>query len=182
MWNRRRVPVWTLVSLACCAPTLVAQQAASESSARETLLQVARETMLAARIATLVTLDTTGHPQARVVDAFAPDADMVVRVGTSRRTRKVDEIRRDPRVTLSYFDPASSGYVTLRGIATLTADPAEAARWWKPEWEAFYPAGREDYLLIVITPERLEVVSEGRGVVGDPETWRPPTVVFDRGP
>lgn len=182
MRSPSRVLTIALLGLAPSAPALVAQQGVPAAPNRETLLQVARETMVAARIATLVTLDTTGHPQARVVDAFPPDADMVVRVGTNRRTRKVDEIRRDPRVTLSYFDPASSGYVTLRGTATVTADPVETGRWWKPEWEAFYPAGREDYLLIVITPERLEVVSEGRGIVGDPETWRPPTVLFDRGP
>ena len=37
---------------------------------------------------------------------------------------------------------------------------------------------REAYLLISVTPERLEVVSEKKGIVGDPETWTPPTVIF----
>jgi general stress protein 26 len=103
---------------------------------------------------------------------------MVVRIGTNRHTRKVAEIARDPRVTLYYFDAPSASYVTLQGYARVVTDRAETERFWKPEWEAFYPNREADYLLIAVTPERIEVVSESRGITGDPVTWRPPAVEF----
>jgi len=105
----------------------------------------------------------------------------VVRIGTNRRTRKVAEIEQDPRVTLYYFHAPSASYVTVQGRARVVTDTAETRRFWKPEWEAFYPDRAADYVLIAVTPERIEVVSESRGIVGDPRTWRPPAVEFDRG-
>lgn len=148
--------------------------------ARDTLLAAARDIVAAARYTALVTLDSTGHPQARAIDPFAPDSGFVVWIGTNRRTRKVGEIRRDPRVTLYYFDEPSAAYVTIRGTARIVADPRETARHWKPEWDTFYP-DRVNYVLIAVTPDRLEVVSEARGIVGDPVTWAPPAVEFGSG-
>jgi hypothetical protein len=34
------------------------------------------------------------------------------------------------------------------------------------------------YLLIAVTPEKLEVVSVKKGVTGDSVYWNPPTVTF----
>jgi general stress protein 26 len=144
---------------------------------RDTLLAAARDIMAAARYTALITLDAAGHPQARAIDPFAPDSDFVVWIGTSRRTRKVGEIRRDPRVTLYYFDGVSAAYVTIRGTARIVTDAQETARRWKPEWEALYP-DRAEYVLIAVTPRRLEIVSERLGIVGDPVTWEPPAVEF----
>lgn len=132
--------------------------------------------MVAARYCALITVDSTGRPRARATDAFPPDDSMVVWIGTNPRTRKVREIERDPRVTLYYFDPASMGYVTLIGRARLVSDPAEKAKRWKAGWEAFYPDRARDYLLIAVTPERLEVVSEALGIAGDSLTWKPPAI------
>ncbi len=98
--------------------------------------------------------------------------------GTNPRSRKVAEIRRRLRVTLYYFNRENQEYVTLSGIARLVNDPKEKAKRWKEEWKAFYPNRAEDYLLIVVTPERLEVVSEKKGIKSDPRTWKPPTVTF----
>ena len=50
----------------------------------------------------------------------------------------------------------------------------------KKDWAAIYPHGAKDdgLLLIRITPARLEVVSDSRGMIGDPKTWRPLTIEF----
>jgi general stress protein 26 len=65
--------------------------------------------------------------------------------------------------------------VTVIGNATLVRDAAEKAKRWKDEWAAFYKDRNkgDDYVLIRITPTRLEVVSEALGMRNDPETWRP---------
>jgi len=164
-----------------CAVALAAARAPAQDAPppipRDSLLSAAREIMEAARYTALITLDSTGHPQARAIDPFAPEGGFVVWIGTNRRTRKVGEIRRDPRVTLYYFDELTAAYVTIRGTARIVTDTAETARRWKPEWEAFYP-DRAEYVLIAVTPQRLEIVSEGLGIVGDPATWAPPVVRF----
>jgi general stress protein 26 len=145
----------------------------------ERLLEVAREIMLASRFCALVTIPESGHPRARTIDPFPPEEGMTVWIGTNRRTRKVEEIRNDPRVTLYYFDAEALRYVSLMGRARIVDDPAEKERRWKREWEAFYPDRERDYLLIAVTPETIEVVSDADGIVGESETWLPPSVRLD---
>ena len=146
---------------------------------RARILEVAREIMVASLYPSLITLDDVGRMHARPMDAFPPDVDFVVWMGTNPVTRKVGQIRREPRVTLYYFDPESLGYVTLAGRAQIVEDPAEKARRWKDGWEAFYPDREGGYALIEVVPEWIEVVSEARGVTGDATTWRPQRVRFE---
>jgi len=152
--------------------------AAQATHSRDDLIAAARRIMIAARYCAVITVDDTGRPQARTIDAFEPDADMVVWFATNPRSRKVGQIEKDPRVTLYYVDPGSLGYVTLLGRARLVDDPAEKRARWKPGWEAFFPDRDAGYLLVAVTPERLEVVSPKLGINGDPVTWTPPSVVF----
>ena len=155
-----------------------AQQDSVAGTQRDSLIAAAIEIMDASRFGALTTLDESGHPRVRTMDPFPPDEDMVVWFGTNRRTRKVQEIANDPRVTLYYPAPDADGYVAIYGTARLVDDPDEKARRWKPEWERFYPDRESTYLLIAITPERMEIVSYTRGIFGDPETWQPASVTF----
>lgn len=202
--------------------------------------------MAAARYCALVTLDEAGRPLARAMDPFPPEADLTVWLATHRATRKVEEIRRDPRVALYYFHPdlevdeqvltrqpaetalpseaetalppkeetalppgeaageagedprrgpegaallpreeredprRGPAYVTLLGEARLVEDPEEKARRWRQEWRPYYPGGPEGeaYLLIQVTPSRLEVVSYPHDIAADPLAWQPAVVQF----
>lgn len=145
---------------------------------RDALLSAAREVMTATRYCALITTGRDGRSHARTMDAFAPEEDMIVWLATNPRSRKVAEIRRNPKVTLYYFDRESSAYVTLYGTARLVNDENEKAKRWKEDWKTFYPDRARDYLLIEITPEKLEVVSVNKGIVGDEQRWRTPTVNF----
>ncbi len=161
---------------------LLGQQPAGDGPGRAEIVTAAKAIMAEARYCALVTLDSTGQPQARVVDPFAPDSDLTIWIATKPITRKVHEIRRDSRVTLLYFNAATDEYVTVVGTAVLDTDSADQARHWKSEWAANYPNGNRgsDYLLLKVTPARLEVVSYSRGMRNDPRTWRP--VVLDLRP
>ena len=142
---------------------------------RRELMRVAAEVMRAAGNCALITIDASGHPQARAMDPFPPEDDLTVWMATNRTTRKVAEMAEDPRVTLYYFDPAGPSYVTLRGEASIIEDPVQRERFWKPEWDAFYVDGNRgaDYALIRFTPDRAEIVSVPHGVASDPMAWRP---------
>jgi general stress protein 26 len=144
------------------------------------LVGAAREVMQAARYCALITLDASGRPQARTMDAFPPEADMTVWLATNPKSRKVEQIRKDPRVTLYYFDASSQSYVTLFGRARLVDDVAEKGKRWKDDWKAFYPDRDASYLLMSVAPERLEILSPKRGIANDPVTWTPSSV--DLGP
>jgi len=148
---------------------------------RDTLIATAREIMGAARYCALITLDSKGRAHARTMDPFPPDEHMLVWFGTNPKSRKVAEIRRNNRVTLYYFDREGAAYVSISGVARLSNDPQEKARRWKDEWKVFYPDREKGYLLIAVTPQELEIVSEKKGIVGDAIKWAPPTVRFGSG-
>jgi len=149
-----------------------------QSFSRDKLIEAAREIMKT-RYCALITTDSRGRANARTMDAFAPDDNMVVRFGTNPLSRKVAEIRRNPRVTLYYFDPENQAYVTLHGTARLINARQEKLRYWKDDWKEFYPDRTKSYLLIEVRPTSLEVVNTKTGIVGPTRDWRPPTVIFD---
>jgi hypothetical protein len=122
---------------------------------RDAILAASRTIITGARYATLVTVADAGQPDARIVDPFAPESDFTIWVATNSASRKAAQLARDSRVTLVYFDATSKSYVTVKGTATLV---------------------RDDYLLVRITPDTLEVVSVALGMINDPATWRPVTL------
>ena len=115
------------------------------------------------------------------MDPFRPDDDWSVWMGTNRESRKVQDIEGDPRVTLYYSSIEHAGYVAIYGTARLVDDPEEKSSRWKEEWGAIYTDREAQYLLIRVVPERLEVIDYSRGIVGDPESWEPPSVGFSGG-
>ncbi len=147
---------------------------------RQEIIAAATDVVQKARYCTLVTIGENGHPQARVVDPLGPEPDFTMWIATNPLTRKVNQIRRDARTTLLCFDAATSSYVTVLGRAALITDPAERQKHWKAEWAPIYPDGPRgtDVMLIRMTPLRLEIVSESRGMVGDPKTWLPRAIDF----
>jgi general stress protein 26 len=173
----------TLAVAAFCvaagAAASFAQPPAAPAPARTMLIEAAREIMTKTGICAVITVDETGRPQARAIDAFPPDEKMVVWFATNPKTRKVDQLKRDPRVTLYYYDPAAMEYVTLLGRARLVDDPAEKQRRWKDSFRAFWADRGAGYLLVEVTPERIEVVSPKRKIFNDPATWLPAAVTFD---
>jgi general stress protein 26 len=164
-------------ALALLLPVCALGQESDTGSAyqRDGVLQAARDVMEGARYCTLVTIGENGHPQARIVDPFPPDERMVVWIATRPTTRKVGQIRSDARVTLLCFDAQRLGYVSLMGSAELVDDPEEKTSRWKDEWADFYSDRNrgDDYLLIRVQPDRLEILSPAHGIVNDPRTWLP---------
>jgi general stress protein 26 len=139
------------------------------------VLQAVRATMTAAGYCFLVTLDASGHPQARLMDPFEPEGDLTVWMATNATTRKVGQLRKDARATLAYYDVDGIGYVTLMGVVQLVGDLEERSRRWKPDWRMFYPEGptSQDFLLLEFVPSRIEIMSISRGVAADATGFRP---------
>jgi general stress protein 26 len=126
------------------------------------------------RYCALITLDETGHPQARTMDPFPPDSNMTVWFGTNSDSRKVKEILNNSKATLYYEAPDARGYVVLKGNAFMVDDSDKKLKHWKPEWKIFYPESKENYTLIKFIPEKLEIVDYKNKIVGDSDTWKVP--------
>lgn len=169
-----------LVAGLCSTVLALAQTGPAAPPDRTAVINAATEIMLKARYCSMITLDSDGSPQVREVDPFPPEEGMVVWLATNPGTRKVAQIKHDPRVALSYIDAGGGGYVTLLGKADLVESVTEKEQRWKEEWSAFYKDKNKgsDYLLIRFTPTRLEVVSYAHRIVNDPTTWAPASISF----
>lgn len=143
---------------------------------QDSLKAAAQEIMTSARYCALITWDSEDNISARAMDAFPPESDLTVWMATNPLSRKVAHIRKNPEVTLYYFNPDMQAYVTLRGQGQLVDDSSAKEKHWKEEWAAFYPDREKGYMLIKVVPEHVEVVSEAHGIIGDPKTWTPPSI------
>ncbi len=167
-----------LMSIIMVSSNVCAQKVQMFSQKRDTLLSVAREYIGSVRYCALITVDSTGQPNVRTMDPFPPDENMVVWFGTNLNSRKVREIRNNPKVTLYYSDDKGEGYVAIIGTATLVDDPKEKTNWWKEEWGEFYKGKKESYLLIKVVPEKLEILNYKHNILSDTLTWETPSVGF----
>jgi general stress protein 26 len=143
------------------------------------LLAAAREVMGAETYCALATVDETGRPQVRTMNPFPPDEDMVVWMATSTRSRKVAQIKRDPRVALYYANHKTPiGSVVITGRAELVDDMAEILKRKRAYWDREFP-GLRDLTLIKVVPERVDVINYKAGVSNDPATFAAPSIEFD---
>ena len=157
---------------------LLDQKNKSPIEARDTLMATAKEIMVAARYCALITLNESGHPNVRTMDPFSPEEDFVVWFGTNSNSRKVNEIRKNPKTTLYYQSPNGGGYVVIKGHASIVDDPQIKRKYWKDEWESFYSDKDTNYILIKIVPDILEIVDYPHGIIGDSKTWAVPCIEF----
>ncbi len=123
-----------------------------------------------------------GVAHARVLQPFPPDRDFTVWLGTTRGSRKVEQLRNNPVATLAYEDDARGACAVLVGRAEIIEDVSERQRRFKPFWRAFWPDGPEgaDYVLIRFHPNRIEVWDAWRGVTPAPFGQR--SAIVARGP
>jgi len=154
------------------------QEPAHKDYSEEVLTKAAIDIIEGAGTCALITLDASGLPSVRVMDPFLPESDFTIWFGTNPKSRKVNQIKNNPKVTLYYLEKNSSGYVVIHGTATLVNDQSEKNKWWKTEWDAFYPNNTDAYQLIKVSPQRMEVISYTHSIIGDPKTWEVPVVIF----
>ena len=173
---KNRLPLAALLALAapCLAPAQDKPPSPADERAR--LIAAAREIMAAQTYCALVTIDETGRPQVRTMNPFPPEEDMTVWFATNTRSRKVREMRRDPRVALYYSDHKTAiGYVQVTGHAVLVDDMQEILKRKRAYWDQAFP-GLKNLVLIKVVPERLDVLNYKSGLPADPETWRTPSI------
>ncbi len=115
---------------------------------------------------------TFGHdgPSARVLQPFPPDPNLGLWFGTSASSRKVAELRADPRATVAYQDDSKAACVVLVGHMDVVESLTVRQHRFMPTWFAFWPEGptSADFVVLHFVPHRLEVWDATRGITPEP--------------
>jgi general stress protein 26 len=130
------------------------------------IIDAARETISAAAFCFLITIGQDGIPNARLMQPFSPDAELLVMLGASSNSRKVQELKNDSRAALAYQYLEENAYVTMHGRVMLISDLKLRQQYWRDSWLDFFPGGPEsdDYLLIRFEPDRIEIMNFTRQI------------------
>lgn len=169
---RKTILILFLVSLSGCE---------KKQPVKKELKEIAREIIIASKNCALITVDSLGIAHARAMDPFLPEEDFTIWMATNPKSGKVKEIQQNSKVTLYYFDKNNPGYVTIQGTAVLVSSSKAKEKFWKEEWKNFYKDRETDYLLIKLTPSKLNIISEKHNILGDSITWKSPEVGFTQG-
>ncbi|MFC9326531.1 PPOX class F420-dependent oxidoreductase [Kitasatospora sp. NPDC057015] len=127
-----------------------------------------RKLLDAPNSAVLATLNPDGAPQTSVVWVGREGDDLVVSTAAGRRKEK--NIRRDPRVSLTVYDPANPDvYAEVRGTATVTEDEGRRlAAALADQYEG--PGAGQEYLDLPATQVRLVIRITPARVLGSAAT------------
>lgn len=158
--------------------TTNAQVIKNTSVSKTELIKAATEIMNGAKTCALITQDKNGLSSVRMMDPFPPEKDLSIWFGTNPKSRKVKQLKNNKNVTVYYRDKDDSGYVIIYGKAELINDQKSKEKYWKNTWKSFYPNNKDSYLLIKVTPLKMEIVSPSRNITGLAETWEPPMLFF----
>lgn len=95
-------------------------------------------------IAMLTTVEQDGTLRSRPMASRQVEDDCNLWFFTQESSPKVDEVRHDRHVNLSYADPKDDRYVSISGTARVVHDRQKAKELWTEEEDIWYPQGLED--------------------------------------
>lgn len=126
-------------------------------------------TIRRSRYCTVVTGDGE-HVDVRVLQPRRPKAGLIINLGTSGASRKVEQIRRSAAVVLVYTDFRRGCGVVVHAEAEVLDDPAISRAVFIPIWRAFWPDGPDDpdFVVIRCRPTAIEVWDFSRGITPAP--------------
>jgi general stress protein 26 len=157
-------------------PISFAQDSKGPKIKSDSLITAAREIIGLQKYCALVTIDSSGRPSVRTMNPFPPEDDMTIWIATNSRSRKANDIRHNPAVCVYYADHSrATGYVSVRGKAYLVDDMKEKLKRKRDYWTQAFPDWKF-LVLIKVVPEKIEVINYRRGIIGDRDTWKVPTI------
>lgn len=145
---------------------------------RDTLIVAAREIIDATHYCGLVTIDSTGQPQIRTMNPFPANDNLITWFATSRTSRKVREIKNNPKVCVYFADHVNAkGYVDINGTAEVIDDKDLLVKMKRDYWNGI-PNWQNIFVLIKIVPKSIEVINYKHGLNNDPNTSKAPSIKF----
>ena len=169
---------FTIISLLIISANIPFKLNAQQPVNRDTLLTAAREIIRETVYCGLVTIDSTGQPQVRTMNPFPANDQLITWFATSRSSRKVRELRNNPKVCVYFADHTTAkGYVNITGTAEVIDDKELLKKMKRDYWEGI-PDWQNIFVLIKIVPKTIEVINYRHGLNNNPVTFRAPSIVM----
>lgn len=167
-----------ICSIIVLSATLPPFANAQSSNNKETFVLAAREIIQETTFCALVTVDSLGQPQVRTMNPFPVNDELITWFATSRNSRKVKEIKGNPKVFVYYADHISAkGYVNISGNAEIIDNKELLVKMKRDYWNHI-PNWQSEFVLIKVTPKTMDVINYKHGLNNDPKTSRAPSIVF----
>lgn len=106
----------------------------------------------------MLTTEDGGSLRARPMVAAQNEFDGVLWFFTRASSHKVDEVKGEHQVGVTYADAGKQDYVSLSGRATLVTDKATVMKHWSEPMRTWFPKGTDDpeAALLKVTVESAE--------------------------
>lgn len=108
------------------------------------------------RVAMLTVHGSKGSLRSMPMITVQTDCEGYVWFFTNLESEKVEEIKRDPSVNVSYTDQAAQVYVSISGRAEIVEDRGRIEEYWKPSMQEWFPEGLESSDLALLKIEMLQ--------------------------
>jgi general stress protein 26 len=172
---------YSLIAFVCLAfiPLFITQKVNCQVAVdRDSVKLAALEIMNETHYCGLVTIDSEGQPQMRTMNPFPANDELITWFATSRTSRKVSEIKNNPKVCVYYADHLNAkGYVSIVGTAQIIDDKDLLVKMKRDYWNGI-PDWQNKFVLIKIIPKKMDVINYKHGINNDPDTFRAPSIVF----
>lgn len=136
---------------------------------REDDLKKLRELVKDIDFCMLTTVDEGGDLHSRPMSSNGDiDTNGNIWFFTNASSHKVSEIRKLPKVNVSFADPDSQRYVSVSGKAELVRDQEKIEELWRPEFKMWFPEGKDDpeVALLRIDLEKAEYWDSPSSTIG----------------
>lgn len=145
---------------------------------RDTIILAAHEIISETTYCGLVTIDSLGQPQIRTMNPFPVKDDFVIWFATARTSRKVKEIKKNPKVCVYFANHLTAkGYVNINGAASVIDDRELLIKMKRDYWNGIQ-GWQDRFVLIKIIPKSIEIINYKHGLNNDPNTLKAPTILF----
>lgn len=128
----------------------------------------------------LATVSGDGETHARLVQHLVVEDDGTIWIGASPRSRKAIDVANHPQVAYTVEARPRFAYATVEGAARLVDEEVTRSRCWDEGLRAFFPGGPDgdDFVLVRISPSRIEVMDFTSGIHPDPYGLAPAVVLL----
>jgi len=145
---------------------------------RDTVILAAHEIINETTYCGLVTVDSLGQPQIRTMNPFPVKEDFVIWFATARTSRKVREIKNNPKVCVYFANHLTAkGYVNINGYASVIDNRELLIQMKRDYWNGI-KGWQDKFVLIKIIPKSIEIINYKHGLNNDPNTFKAPTISF----
>jgi general stress protein 26 len=116
----------------------------------QTPIQQLNELISDFKFAMLTTVHSDGSVHSCPMATQQADVDGHLWFFTRNDTDKVDAIRENENVCVSYADPDGQRYISVSGRTQLLNNPEKKKELWNPFYKEWFPLGLEDPKLVLI--------------------------------